>query len=174
MASQSYYEMLRDPRWQRKRLEIMERADFRCESCGSGKQTLNVHHSLYQKELRLWEYADYTLFCLCEDCHMKAEWARDNLNVAIGCLKLEDVEKVLHFALGLGLVNGSPEPCPLTTIYFGEEKADVLGLSVISGIMAANDEEWDKFLLWELIADQDNLADMMAEYRRLTRVYHRG
>lgn len=29
----TYYELLKDPRWQRKRLEVMQRANFECEDC---------------------------------------------------------------------------------------------------------------------------------------------
>lgn len=65
----SYSDLLRDPRWQRRRLEIMSRADFSCEKCHSATKTLNVHHKEYRKGAKPWEYADHELECLCEDCH---------------------------------------------------------------------------------------------------------
>lgn len=67
----SYSDLLRDPRWQRLRLEVMEKADFRCVECGDDKTTLNVHHTYYRKGRMPWEYDWETLRCLCEPCHAK-------------------------------------------------------------------------------------------------------
>ena len=68
-----YFEKLKDPRWQRKRLEIMNRASFKCEECGDSDQTLHVHHGYYDKDLQPWEYSNDTLWCLCEGCHQNAQ-----------------------------------------------------------------------------------------------------
>ena len=51
MARKSYYEKLLDPRWQKKRLEILNRDEFKCRSCGDDKSTLHVHHGYYSEEL---------------------------------------------------------------------------------------------------------------------------
>jgi len=67
----SYSAMYRDPRWQKKRLEIMERDEFRCCSCGATDKTLNVHHAYYEKGKKPWEYDNKMLLTLCEDCHEK-------------------------------------------------------------------------------------------------------
>lgn len=65
----NYSELLRDPRWQKKRLEIMQRDNFRCLQCGSKVKTLNVHHQYYVKGRSPWEYGNDSLLTLCEDCH---------------------------------------------------------------------------------------------------------
>ncbi len=65
----SYADLLRDPRWQKKRLQIMERDGWRCIACHSDKKTLNVHHSRYVQGRMPWEYPDEELHTLCEDCH---------------------------------------------------------------------------------------------------------
>jgi hypothetical protein len=65
----SYAEKLRDPRWQRKRLEILEAAGFACEECKATDKTLHVHHVVYTKGLEPWEYYRRELIVLCEDCH---------------------------------------------------------------------------------------------------------
>jgi len=57
------------PRWQKKRLERMEQAGWRCESCESEEKTLHVHHKSYKKGASPWEYENDELECLCEDCH---------------------------------------------------------------------------------------------------------
>lgn len=65
----SYFEQLRDPRWQRKRLEIMGRDDFTCRLCGEREATLNVHHLYYTKGALPWEYEDSSLLTVCGQCH---------------------------------------------------------------------------------------------------------
>ncbi len=65
----SYSEKLRDPRWQRRRLEIMQLAHFRCEECDAADQTLTVHHRVYRVGAEPWCYPDWELVCLCEQCH---------------------------------------------------------------------------------------------------------
>lgn len=73
--SKTYSEKLRDPRWQRKRLEVMQRDNFTCRSCKSTTTTLNVHHISYTKGAEPWEYELEDLLTLCEDCH---EYESDN------------------------------------------------------------------------------------------------
>jgi hypothetical protein len=65
----TYFEKLKDPRWQRKRLEIMQRDDFKCLSCDDSTQTLNVHHAYYVTGRNPWDYPSWSLSTLCQDCH---------------------------------------------------------------------------------------------------------
>lgn len=69
MAKLTYYEKLKNPLWQKKRLEVMQANEFSCEICGDTEKTLNVHHKEYFKDLEPWEYDIGQLSCLCEDCH---------------------------------------------------------------------------------------------------------
>jgi len=69
MSKQTYFEKLKDPRWQRKRLEIMERDGFRCVSCDTDENTLNVHHKIYRKNTDPWDYEDDNFILYCENCH---------------------------------------------------------------------------------------------------------
>jgi hypothetical protein len=64
-----YSEKLRDPRWQKKRLEVMARDEFTCQSCFDSKSTLNVHHNYYKRNAAPWEYPLDALVTLCESCH---------------------------------------------------------------------------------------------------------
>ena len=43
----SYQEKLKDPRWQKRRLEIFERDSWKCTICGNDKITLHIHHKEY-------------------------------------------------------------------------------------------------------------------------------
>lgn len=65
----TYKEQLLDPRWQKKRLKILERDNWECQYCGSNKKTLHVHHLLYDSSKLAWECEDNCLSTLCEDCH---------------------------------------------------------------------------------------------------------
>lgn len=60
-------EAYKDPRWQKRRLEIMQRDGWACCACGNTEQTLHVHHKRYVGEL--WESPDEDLQTLCESCH---------------------------------------------------------------------------------------------------------
>lgn len=65
-----YKELLKDGRWQRKRLEIMQRDGFICRECGTTSD-LNVHHTRYIKGRKPWEYDDDDLVTLCGSCHKR-------------------------------------------------------------------------------------------------------
>lgn len=65
----TYSEKLKDPRWQRKRLEVMQRDSFACQSCGDESSTLQVHHSYYLPKWMPWQYPEDSLITLCEGCH---------------------------------------------------------------------------------------------------------
>lgn len=75
----TYYQKLKSPQWQRKRLEIMERDDFTCRSCGSKEKTLNVHHKTYRKNADPWDYDNDNFITYCEDCHGKWHEEKDFL-----------------------------------------------------------------------------------------------
>lgn len=73
MKNLSYSQKLKDPRWQKKRLDVMQRDNFTCLHCQSTKRTLNVHHRFYIRGLEPWEYEDGLLMTLCEVCHASIE-----------------------------------------------------------------------------------------------------
>lgn len=64
----TYAEKLLDPRWQKKRLKILERDKFSCVWCGDTETTLHVHHLVYMVK-NPWESDDDHLISLCKDCH---------------------------------------------------------------------------------------------------------
>lgn len=72
-TTKSYAEKLRDPRWQRLRLEVMESARWECSSCGDSDKELQVHHPAYRKGAEPWEYEAAELLCLCAKCHKETE-----------------------------------------------------------------------------------------------------
>lgn len=64
----TYAEKLRDPRWQKKRLQILERDYWCCQSCSDGTKNLQVHHLFYAKR-DPWDYPDDAYQTLCDECH---------------------------------------------------------------------------------------------------------
>jgi hypothetical protein len=81
MINDNYAAKLRDPRWQKKRLEIMNRDEWCCQLCFDDESTLVVHHRLYLPNKEPWEYPDELLITLCEDCHNRET---DYIDIACG------------------------------------------------------------------------------------------
>lgn len=80
-----YAKMLLDPRWQRKRLEILERDGWACTICGDKEKTLHVHHMHYLYGAAPWEYENGYLSTLCEDCHEEEGACKKNEIETLRC-----------------------------------------------------------------------------------------
>jgi hypothetical protein len=65
----TYEERLLDPRWQKKKGEILTRDNHTCRSCGSKDITLHAHHIFYVPDTDPWDYKDDALITYCEICH---------------------------------------------------------------------------------------------------------
>jgi len=64
------YELyLQSEGWAAKRLEVLSRAQWRCQACGvhSSKASLDVHHNSYKRAGKPGEMAD--TIALCGPCH---------------------------------------------------------------------------------------------------------
>lgn len=79
----TFFAQYNDPRWQRRRLQVMESVGFQCENCGSKDTTLNVHHKRYRGDQKPWEYEDWELACYCEKCHKKWHDSMESLKDTI-------------------------------------------------------------------------------------------
>lgn len=86
----TYSEKLKDPRWQKKRLEILERDNFTCRECGSKTDTLHIHHCCYIKGKQPWEYSE-TLLTLCANCHQERQFAESFLTAACSSCGIQDI-----------------------------------------------------------------------------------
>lgn len=65
----TYAEKLKDPRWQRLRLEVFQRDDFACTQCGATDKPLHCHHIHYVWGREPWDYSIDDLLTVCADCH---------------------------------------------------------------------------------------------------------
>lgn len=83
-----FFAKYKHPKWQAKRLKVMEVAGFKCTHCGDKDSTLNVHHISYFKGRDPWEYDDDELVCLCEGCHESMHDMEDRLKEALHAYKV--------------------------------------------------------------------------------------
>lgn len=97
----TYWELLQHPRWQKKRLEVLELNGFSCQQCGEEEKILHVHHTYYEKGLSPWEYPTESLRSLCADCHRKAQDKMVLLHRQLGKLEFSSLERLHGYALGL-------------------------------------------------------------------------
>lgn len=98
-----YGELLKDPRWQKRRLEIMSRDGFQCACCLSDSSMLSVHHKYYEDReygFMPWDYPDDALITLCEECHSREHEA---LNLRMKDVIYEMYQKRGKNALAFGL-----------------------------------------------------------------------
>lgn len=88
----------KDPRWQKKRLEVMERAGFECEDCGDSSKTLHVHHRYYENNKKPWNYPDECYLCLCNKCHQKRTDATNELKSLLKIAESGEIDAILGYA----------------------------------------------------------------------------
>lgn len=98
----AYSDLLKDPRWQKKRLEILSSDLWRCRECESKDKTLNVHHLYYIKGNAPWDYPNNALITLCENCHQEAHkinWQQAFLDLNVTPKRLLDMALCFHFQM---------------------------------------------------------------------------
>lgn len=106
MKNKTYFEKLKDPRWQKKRLEALDNAEWQCELCCDSEETLHVHHKTYFKGREPWEYDTDQLAVLCEVCH-EGVHEEDSLMEAVSRIPIGGITTRYYFtyliagALGL-------------------------------------------------------------------------
>ena len=80
----TYQEKLKDPRWQKRRLEVFNKAMWKCEDCWANDKELQVHHCYYIRSLQPWEHGDDLLICVCPECHKQRQEKEEAVHVAVG------------------------------------------------------------------------------------------
>lgn len=102
----TYLDKLRDPRWQRRRLEVLQRHYWRCDTCERGEDDgipLHVHHKFYHlnydergrlQKADPWNYQDEDFRVLCDACHQQTEIALMEVQKALGGFEHYDLAKL--------------------------------------------------------------------------------
>lgn len=88
----NYKQQLRSKNWKDKRLFILERDNFCCVKCNS-KDNLQVHHTLYIKGRKAWEYNNKHLITVCSSCHLEIHQTEIIKVIKSSCKKNKKVEK---------------------------------------------------------------------------------
>lgn len=102
-----YSKKLLDPRWQKKRLEILNRDEFTCRRCFNENDTLHVHHKIYIFGRDPWDVPSEHLVTLCQQCHQEET---DQMPAAIS--KIAEVLKSKFFSADiLTLAEGFEKYC---------------------------------------------------------------
>lgn len=149
-AKGSYRAKLLDPRWQRKRLEILERDGWECQDCGDEKTTLHVHHTYYERGREPWEYENESLLTLCAPCHDGVTAASKRLEKMLRSLGRHGTKSMLDEIIGFIVGNTSrwKDPDP-------EEEIELSSYAQVDGCLRArrmNNRREEEFLLG--LADQ--------------------
>ena len=139
----SYYELLKHPKWQKKRLEILERANFKCEDCGADDITLHVHHTYYEKGHKPWEYPNDSLQCLCEKCHRETQDLATSLKRYMSGFGRPELEAMIGYALGFRAHNDELEPLDVFSYEVAEGVGRVWGLDAYEVIEALEEGRID-------------------------------
>jgi hypothetical protein len=96
--AKSYSELLKDPRWQKRRLEAMERDGWACTQCGATDRNLHVHHLRYRYVTMPWDYEDELLTTLCDEHHSAATESMNLLKDSLGRMDPCDLDRVRGYA----------------------------------------------------------------------------
>lgn len=88
------------PKWQRKRLECLEAAEYQCQMCYDGESQLQVHHKRYVKNRKVWEYEVDELEVLCDACHQQAQAEKDIIQEVLTKFPCEAVPEITALIAG--------------------------------------------------------------------------
>lgn len=97
----TYSQKLKNPFWQRRRLEIFNRDHFACTNCGSTHRELQVHHLEYLGDIAPQDYPNDMLITLCDVCHEKENGRPKHEKYLLTSLKMKGflVDDILRLSV---------------------------------------------------------------------------
>lgn len=106
-----YSKKLLDPRWQKKRLEVLDRDNFQCQFCTTKTETLHVHHRKYFHGRDPWDIDSKWLVTLCSGCHEleSKQQQRELIDVFLKAIKVRSLSNVSLSLLIHGIEIGNSE-----------------------------------------------------------------
>jgi hypothetical protein len=113
----------RDPRWQKVRLRVFERDDWKCRKCGATGSNLQVHHKKYEGTAP-WETADRYLVTLCDACHERVtELQRETRDILaeVPVDQMAAVVDILRHSAGI-----APDPLRLALDFCNATRTSLL------------------------------------------------
>ncbi len=140
----TYAQKLRDPRWQARRVEILNLHGWECEECDAC-QKLHIHHRIYHKHREPWDYPDEELACLCENCHKAEHALRRTLDELMADRDASlDTIQLIGYAEGLKLLSAPGVVC-CQSYEWAQGFGDALGASADAIIAYLNTNSHDHF-----------------------------
>lgn len=88
----TYKDKLLHPKWQKKRLEVMNRDNFICTCCGNESKSLQVHHDKYEGS-NPWDTRIEYLRTVCYKCHSILEFMKKNIFISNTTVSLDIIVK---------------------------------------------------------------------------------
>lgn len=134
----TYAEKLKHPKWQKKRLEILNRDNFMCRCCGNTELTLHVHHFTYLKGRQPWDYENSNFITMCEDCHSEEEFFVKNAHqgfVTLNRVFLFPIRKMWQVSFALAFLSQ----------YDKESYAEFI--NVLNGMIDKNQSQYN--VVWD-------------------------
>lgn len=95
-----FKDQYKHPLWQKRRLEVLKKAEFCCQRCGDDESQLHVHHRQYFKGRKLWEYREDQLEALCDLCHQETHEKLDLLKNLLATLPADGLDEVAALIAG--------------------------------------------------------------------------
>lgn len=129
-----FKDQYRSPEWQKKRLEVLQYAEFCCERCHDNESTLHVHHKRYVKGRKVWEYDREELAVLRESCHENAHFEKDALGKLLAKLHPDGLGDIV--SLVAGFCSQADGPCGIHDEYVLSLKS-LSPLAFHAGVSAA-------------------------------------
>ncbi len=87
-----------DPRWQRKRPEIFQRDNLKCQ-CRGDTTTQQIHHTEYFEGLEPWDYPDDMLITARHKCHKEEQVRPRHETYLLQSLKSRDIWHLISLAI---------------------------------------------------------------------------
>lgn len=123
----TYSQKLKDPRWQQKRLLILQRDGWKCFACGDTSKQLQVHHLIYRK-CDPWDYPDECYQTLCVDCHELRQSITDQIanavKMKIGVLPTTEMMIAGGGAVGQVEIQDPYRACMATALQEAYDRSD--------------------------------------------------
>ena len=105
----TYQDQIKSPKWQKKRLQVLESSKFKCDECQNTEKQLHVHHTHYRKGAKIWEYDNIELRCLCDTCHSLTHSIQNEILNSLGMMEIVASLDYKNQVLGYidGLINNA-------------------------------------------------------------------
>lgn len=157
--SNNYFELLKSPLWQKKRLENLELADWECTNCGNKDNQLQVHHKQYIKGKNPWEYDNEQLQVLCNKCHGEMHEILDAIKTIIS---YSDIYEIYNLLSGFGSDNiNSKYDLSLSHA----DNFDIFNVGVIASIIKLIHPKHYKYIAENIINLSNNTDKLNDLYR---------